>query len=164
MRPAAGMRFHRMLRGTLRRMLRGFYDSSPSPGQALCTGSSRDAGPALTPMDPLNDPFGSSMRPRRYWLLVHHLENTWAMQFTMRIKSPQRSLFSSIFAGSWAVALVSAILVRWLLRSPFLSLGVAIRVVGGRVLAVWWSVALVLIAHGSASAGHQPRSINQVRR
>ena len=80
------------------------------------------------------------------------------MQFALRIKSPQRSLFSSIFAGVWTVATAIAMLILWLLRIPFLSLGVVLRVVGGRVMAVWWSTALLLIAHGNAGVGHQIRA------
>ena len=80
------------------------------------------------------------------------------MQFAIRIKSPQRHLFSSIFAGVWTVAVAIAILLRWLLRIPFLSLGFIFRVVGGCVMAVWWSTALFLIAHGNAGVGHQIRA------
>ena len=80
------------------------------------------------------------------------------MQFAMRIKSPQRSLFSSIFAGVWTVAVAIAMLLLWCLRIPFLSIGVVLRVVGGRVMAVWWSTALFLIAHGNAGVGHQIRT------
>lgn len=79
------------------------------------------------------------------------------MQFAIRIRSPQRSLFSSFFAGVWTVVVAIAILLRWLLRVPFLSLGFVLRVVGGRVMAVWWSTALFLIAHGNAGVGHQIR-------
>ena len=77
------------------------------------------------------------------------------MQFAIRIKSPQRSLFSSFFAWVWTVAVAIAMVLRWLLRVPFLSLGFVLRVVGGRVIAVWWSTALFLIANGNARAGRQ---------
>ena len=77
------------------------------------------------------------------------------MQFALRIKTPQRSLFSSIIAGVWTVVAAIAILLRWLLRIPFLSLGFVLSVVGGRVMAVWWSTALFLIAHGNSGVGHQ---------
>ncbi len=80
------------------------------------------------------------------------------MQFALRIKSPQRSLFSSFFAGVWTVVTAIVILLRWLLRIPFLSLGLVVRVVGGRVMAVWWSTALFLIARGNAGVGHQIRA------
>ena len=79
------------------------------------------------------------------------------MQFAIRIRSPQRALLSSFFAGVRTVVVAIAILLRWLLRVPFLSLGFVLRVVGGRVMAVWWSTALFLIAHGNAGVGHQIR-------
>ena len=79
------------------------------------------------------------------------------MQFALRIKSPQRSPFSSFFAGVWTMVLAIAILLRWVLRFPMLSVGFVLRVVGGRVMAVWWSTALFLIALGNAGVGHQIR-------
>lgn len=55
------------------------------------------------------------------------------------------------------MVLAIAILLRWVLRFPMLSVGFVLRVVGGRVMAVWWSTALFLIAHGNAGVGHQIR-------
>lgn len=81
--------------------------------------------------------------------------NTDTMQFTTRIKSPQRFLFSSIFAGVWSVASASVMLLRWCLRAPFLSLGFLLRAVGCWVISVWWSAALFLIKHGQARVDHQ---------
>ncbi len=87
------------------------------------------------------------------------------MQFAIRIRSPQRSLFSSFFAGVRTVVVAIAILLRWLLRVPFLSLGFVLRVVGGRVMAVWWSTALFLLTHGNAGAGHlTPKTSRPVER
>ena len=102
-----------------------------------------------------SDPFGSYIRPLRYWLLGLGLENTGAMQFAIGMKTPHRFLFSPIIFGVWTVASVLARFSLRLLRIPFLSLGVVIGVVGGRVLTVWWSVALLLIAHGNPGAGHR---------
>jgi hypothetical protein len=80
------------------------------------------------------------------------------MQFSTRLKSPQQFLFSSLLAGVVTAALIPVMLLRWLLRIPFLSLGIIVRVVGGWVMSVWWSAALFLIAHGNANVGHQIRS------
>jgi uncharacterized membrane protein YvlD (DUF360 family) len=84
--------------------------------------------------------------------------NTDPMQFSTRLKSPQQFLFSSLLAGVFTAAITPVILVRWLLRIPFLSLGIMLRVVGGCVVSIWWSAALFLIAHGNSSVGHQIRS------
>ena len=84
--------------------------------------------------------------------------NTEAMQFTLRNRPPQ-FLLLSILAGAGTVALAPVIMLRWCLRVPFLSLGVVFRVVSGRAMAVWWSAALFLIAHGKADAGHHDRAI-----
>lgn len=83
------------------------------------------------------------------------------MQFALRIKSPQRSLFSSFFAGVWTVVVAIAFLLRWLLQIPFFSLGIVLRVVGGGVMAVSWSTALLLIAYGNAGVGHQIRATSR---
>ena len=81
------------------------------------------------------------------------------MQFTMRDKSPQQFLFSSVLAGVSTAAIAPVILLSWCLRTPLLSIGFVFRVVGGCVLSIWWSAALYLITHGNADAGRQIRTV-----